>query len=127
MNKYIKILYVEDDKQIRNELFKTLEFDFDEVLTAVNGEEGLKLFKGNQPDLVISDIQMPKMDGISICKEIQKIINKDTEFILTTAFNETNFRDKAQSLGTENHITKPINIKKLYTHIENCCKQIKGK
>lgn len=111
-----RILYVEDEKSIRDELAEILALDFDNILIAENGEEGLALYKTHRPDLVISDIQMPKMDGLQMCKEILSI-NKDTKIILTTAFNEGRFTQEADALKINAYITKPIDIKELYTAI----------
>lgn len=111
-----RILYVEDEKSIRDELAEILALDFDNILIAENGEEGLALYKTHRPDLVISDIQMPKMDGLQMCKEILSI-NKDTKIILTTAFNEGRFTQEADALKINAYVTKPIDIKELYAAI----------
>lgn len=113
----IKILYVEDEESIRDELLEILELDFDNIIVASNGEEGLALYEIHHPDLVISDIQMPKMDGLQMCKEVLNI-NKDAKIILTTAFNEGRFIQEADALKISAYITKPIDIKQLYAAIE---------
>lgn len=113
----LKILYVEDEESIRNELLEILELDFDNVFVANNGEEGLALYKEHNPDLVISDIQMPKMDGLEMSKEIL-LINKDAKIILTTAFNEGRFIKEANSLNVVAYVTKPIDLKQLSIAIE---------
>lgn len=113
----IKILYVEDEESIRDELVEILELDFENIIVANNGEEGLALYEIHHPDLVISDIQMPKMDGLKMCKEILNI-NKDAKIILTTAFNEGRFIQEADALKINAYITKPIDIKQLYAAIE---------
>lgn len=119
----LKILYVEDEESIRNELLEILELDFDNIIVAGNGEEGLQLYKEHHPDLVISDIQMPKMDGLQMCKEILAL-NNETPIILTTAFNEGRYLQEADSLKVRAYITKPIDIKQLYTAIENAAASI---
>lgn len=113
----IKILYVEDEESIRDELVEILELDFENIIVANNGEEGLALYEIHHPDFVISDIQMPKMDGLKMCKEILNI-NKDAKIILTTAFNEGRFIQEADALKINAYITKPIDIKQLYAAIE---------
>jgi len=115
----ITILYVEDEDEIREELLEILSLDFDNILTATNGEEGLELFKQHQADLVISDIQMPKMDGLTMCKNIQRI-NQDIPIILVTAFNEQNYIDEATDLRMPHFISKPISIDELYNAIKDC-------
>lgn len=119
--KKITILYVEDEENIRNELVEILELDFDTVLTCNNGEEGLALYKEHHPDLVISDVQMPKMDGLQMYQEILSI-DKDAKIILTTAFNEGHYLHEAHELDIRSYITKPIDIKQLYSAIDETLK-----
>ena len=119
MNENIKILYVEDDDEIRSELLEILKLDYSEVLVAANGEEGLALCKKHHPDIIISDIQMPKMDGLTMCRMLQDE-NECIPMILTTAFNESDYRKEAERLGVEAFLSKPINITHLYSAIEDC-------
>jgi len=114
----ISILYVEDEDEIRDELLEILSLDFDDILVATNGEEGLELFKQHRPELVISDIQMPKMDGLTMCKNIQRI-DQDTPIILITAFNEQKYIDEATDLKMPHFISKPIAIDQLYDAIKD--------
>jgi YesN/AraC family two-component response regulator len=125
MNENIKILYVEDDDEIRNELLEILKLDFSEVLVAANGEEGLALFKKHHPDILISDIQMPKMDGLTMCRKM-KDEYPSIPTILTTAFNESDYRKEAERLGVEVFLSKPINIAHLYSAIEDCTTKLDG-
>lgn len=116
-----KILYVEDEEDIRNELVEILGLEFNNILVAANGHEGLELYKEHHPDLIISDIQMPKMDGLSMCKSIKEI-DKDANIILMTAFNEESFIASAKDHNIHHYITKPIKINELYDCIESCFK-----
>jgi len=113
----IKVLYVEDDDFIREELADTLEFDVKELIVAENGEEGLEKFKQFKPDLVISDVKMPKMDGLAMSKEIKSISPK-TPIIITTAFSDSNYLMRAIEIGINRYVTKPVDIDKLYSAIE---------
>jgi len=113
----IKVLYVEDDDFIREELADTLEFDVKELIVAENGEEGLEKFKQFKPDLVISDVKMPKMDGLAMSKEIKSISPK-TPIIITTAFSDSNYLMRAIEIGINRYVTKPVDIDKLYNAIE---------
>lgn len=121
----MKILYVEDEESIRNELLEILELDFENILIAADGEEGLALYKTHRPDLVISDIQMPKMDGLQMSREILNI-NKDAKIILTTAFNEGRYTQEADTLKVIAYVTKPIDVKELYTAIETALTNTKS-
>ena len=119
MNKLsrIKVLYVEDDEFIREELVETLEFDVNELFIAENGEEGLKLFKDKNPDLVITDVKMPKMNGLEMAKEIKKL-SPTTPIIITTAFSDSDYLSKAIEIGVNRYVVKPIDIDKLYEAME---------
>ncbi len=112
-----KVLYVEDDTAIMNSFSKILNKVFGEVLTAMNGRDGLELFKSNENiDFVITDIKMPKMDGLEMAGEIKKL-SPDTPCILTTAHAEYDYFLKADAIGIYRYITKPLNITELLTII----------
>jgi two-component system cell cycle response regulator len=88
--KKLNILFVEDDKLVN----ETLSFIFKKyvknIFSAYNGEEGLKIFKNNHIDIVLSDIQMPKMNGLEMAKAIRKI-NENIPVLFTTAFEESKY------------------------------------
>ena len=112
-----KVLYVEDDTSVMNAFSKILNKVFGEVLTAVNGKEGLELFKENlNISFVITDIKMPKMDGLEMVKEI-KTINPKVPCILTTAHGEYDYFLRADEIGIYRYIQKPINITELLKSI----------
>jgi len=112
-----KILYVEDDTSIMSSFSKILQKVFGEVVTAVNGKEGLEQFKENlDTSFIITDIKMPKMDGLEMVKEI-KTINPKVPCILTTAHGEYDYFLKAQEIGIYRYIQKPININELLKSI----------
>ncbi len=117
MNDKPRLLYVEDEASIRDEMIEILELDFDTIYVATNGQEGLKMFREFNPDIIISDIQMPIMDGISMSKEILSV-DADAKIILTTAFNEQSFLAKAKEIGVLDYINKPVDINELFKKIE---------
>ncbi len=117
MNDNLVLLYVEDEASIREEMIDILELDFQNIHVAKNGQEGLQMFQKLQPDIVISDIQMPIMDGLSMSKEILSI-NPDAKIILTTAFNEHGYLEQADNIGIKSYINKPVNIDELFEKIE---------
>ena len=114
----LRVLYVEDDDLIREELAETLEFDVKELIVASNGEEGLAKFKKYKPDLVITDIKMPKMNGLDMAKEIKKI-SPNTPIIVTTAFSDSNYLIKAIEIGINRYVLKPVDLDKLYKALED--------
>ena len=107
------VLYVEDDEAIMQSFSKILRKVFGEVKTAMNGVDGLEVFKNNQDiSFVITDIKMPKMDGLDMAKKIKEI-SPDTPFILTTAHGEYDYFLRADEIGVYRYIQKPININEL--------------
>lgn len=118
MNDALTLLYVEDEASIREEMIEILELDFENIHVAKNGQEGLEMFQQFLPDIVISDIQMPLMDGITMSQKILSIDSK-AKIILTTAFNEQGFLDKAKEAGIKSYINKPVNVSELFETIES--------
>ena len=110
------ILYVEDDANTREEIAFFLEKFALKVYIAENGKEGLELYKEYAPDIVITDIQMPVMNGLDMIKEIKKI-NTKVPTIVTTAFNETTYLLNAINSGVNRYILKPINLKNMIKEI----------
>jgi len=106
------ILYVEDDAAIRNGLTDFLKRRTKQLYTAEDGKVGLDLFIQHSPDIVITDIQMPVMDGLSMGREIKRL-DKNTPIIVTTAFNETGFILNAIEIGIEKYVLKPLQRDKL--------------
>lgn len=103
----VSILYVEDEETVRESLARFLKRRFSSVTTADDGKEGLELFEKHFHDIVISDIQMPVMDGFEMIKCI-KDLSPETPVIITTAFNEPNYLMKAIELRIDAYIKKPI-------------------
>ena len=119
--KTINILYVEDSKTIRNQMVDFFNKLFNNVIFAVDGEDGLEKFKNNDRiDVVVSDINMPGMDGLEMLAEIRKI-DKEIPFIFTTAHSETEYALNAIKYGVSHYAVKPINMKELLLHIQEIC------
>ncbi len=114
--KRLKALYVEDDDNIRNELASLLGNFFDTVYTAADGQEGLELFQKHKEDIdvVLSDINMPKMTGIEMVKEIRKIDSK-VPVMFATAYSDNEYLADAIKLRVYDYIIKPIDIRHLLT------------
>jgi YesN/AraC family two-component response regulator len=114
-----QVLIVEDDDEIRNYLKNELSSTF-KIKEATNGKEALKLVFENNPDVVISDIMMPEMDGITLCRKIKTNLNiNHIPVILLTA--KTTDSDKAEGLdiGADAYIIKPFNVELLTKQILN--------
>lgn len=105
------ILIVEDNDELRDYLFGHFEKKY-KVFTAENGADGLKLSKEINPDLIVTDVQMPVMNGYEFCKELRR--NFDTSHIpvvMLTANNTIEQQIEGLSTGADAYITKPFDIK----------------
>ena len=105
--KKLNILYVEDELSAAKKFTKILSKFFHNVYTAYNGKEGLDIFENKNIDLVISDINMPVMDGLEMSQNIRETCN-DVPIILTTARTETDCLIKAIELNINSYILKPV-------------------
>ncbi|NLK62524.1 MAG: response regulator [Fusobacteria bacterium] len=89
------------------------------VITAKNGEEGLQLAKEEKPDLVLSDVMMPKMSGFEFCQKLREDPNiKDTPFIILTAKGQESDIKTGEDIGATDYITKPFSPKALLNKVE---------
>ena len=112
----ISLLYVEDDETIRKGFVYTLKRFIKNIIIAEDGKEGLKKYLLYKPDLIITDIQMPKMNGLEMVEEIRKE-DKDIQIIITTAFNDIQYTLSAIKLGVDGFFLKPIEDIRKYLDI----------
>ena len=127
MSKY-RILVVEDNESILFNIKLSLEMNGFIVLTALNGNEAIKLLedKDNLPDLILSDIMMPAMDGIELFEYASKDYSLNhISFIFISAKSSPDDIKFGISLGVDDYITKPINEDKMLTIINKKLKEIK--
>lgn len=114
-----KLLICEDNQELNTFLVQIFERDF-KVITCFNGMEGLRLAKKKSPDLIISDVMMPKMDGYEFCEKIKT--NTDTSHtpvILLTANSSLDKQIKGMSLGADIYITKPFKTEFLQASVRS--------
>ena len=112
----IKVLIVEDDKNISDLLQLYLQKEGYTVLSAVDGGDGLAKFRAESPDLVLLDLMMPVMDGWSVCKAIRA--ESKTPVIMLTAKGETDDKVLGLKTGADDYITKPFEMKEVLARIE---------
>lgn len=122
--KSTSVLYVEDDDDIREQLSQFLSKRVAKLYTATNGQEGLDVWRQHNPDVVLTDIMMPVMDGLKMV-EAMRLENPHVPVIVTTAFNETEFLLKAIDLGIEKYVIKPINTEFLLQAIRKSARGVK--
>ncbi len=110
-----KILIVDDDKNISELLRIVLDKEGYETVAAFNGEDALRAFESEHPNLVLLDIMLPKIDGRQVCREIRKIA--DTPIIMLTAKGETFDKVLGLDLGADDYIVKPFDAKEVVARI----------
>lgn len=115
------VLFVEDDPIVCLAIGRMMarEFPGVTVYTAENGQIGLELFKEHSPEIVITDINMPVMDGIEMAGKI-KAIKPDTRFIVLTGYSENKYFEKFSTIGFYEYIIKPVELDTLFDVIEKC-------
>lgn len=114
-----KILIVEDNENNRNLLNDILVFHGYDVTLAANGEEGLSLAAKLKPDLILMDIQMPGMDGVTACGILKGPTgNRDLKIIALTSFAMQGDREKFLAAGFDDYLAKPVNTRSLPGQIE---------
>lgn len=109
---HLSLLLVEDDVITREVLARFLSRRLASVFTAGDGVEGLRLFREKAPDLIVADINMPEMDGLSMASII-KLESPDTPVILITAHTEEHMLRKALEVGLEGYVSKPLDAEDL--------------
>jgi YesN/AraC family two-component response regulator len=121
----VSLLVVDDDGVTREviDLMLSRKFPENTIYFADGGKKGVELFKKHTPAIVVTDIQMPEMDGIEMAGAI-KAIKADTKFIALTAYGSTNYHEKFVKIGCHDFLLKPIEFEKLYAAIEKCFAEI---
>lgn len=121
-NELLKILIVEDNKELRTFLKSVLSINYD-VLEAENGKQALEIALSYLPDIIISDIMMPDMDGLELTKAIKNDINiSHIPMILLTAKTDIESKLEALEYGVDDYITKPFSSTYLEARIDNILK-----
>ena len=113
MIKKIKVLYVEDEEDILKFASMVLEDYVDKLFIARNGKEALEILKQEDIDLIITDILMPKLNGIDLIREIKKNPLWDIAVIVATAHTETQYLLDCIELKVDGYILKPIDVEEL--------------
>lgn len=121
--KPLKVLFVEDDPLILEQLGKYFTYRFKESISATNGEEGLKKFREEHPDLIITDIQMPVMTGLEMIVKIREE-DKNIPIVVVTAFSNLENLRQGIELKVDRFISKPTRRHELDEAIEKATETI---
>ncbi|MBS1796116.1 MAG: response regulator transcription factor [Acidobacteria bacterium] len=110
-----KIMIVDDEHQITRVLKRSLQAHRYDVRTAADGETALDTFRDFHPDLVITDLQMPEMNGIELCREIRKL--SEVPIIVLSVKGEEKTKVEALDAGADDYITKPFGMDELLARV----------
>ena len=110
------IMLVEDETSIRETMAEFLAEEGFEILQAADGLEALEVFRENQPDLIILDLMLPKLDGLEVCKAIRQKSN--VPIIMVTARDEEIDKLLGLELGADDYITQPFSLREMKARIK---------
>lgn len=111
------LLYAEDEQGIQRNIHEILDCMFKDIYLAKDGEEAYKIYLEKKPDLIITDIKMPKMTGLELVKKIRET-NPKVRVIITSAHTDLNYLLDATELHLVKYIVKPITEEKLSTALQ---------
>jgi DNA-binding response OmpR family regulator len=117
------LLYVEDEDLIRRIAISYLRPYFLEIYEASDGIEALEIYKSKKIDMIMTDIEMPNMNGLTLCKEI-RTHDKEIPIIITTAYTSTEYLLEAVSLNLIKYLVKPMEEESLFEAIKLCFEHI---
>ena len=117
-----KILVVDDEASIRRILETRLSMIGYDVVTAGDGEEALRMFPHFQPDLVVLDVMMPKLDGYDVCQQLRR--ESDIPIIMLTALGNVADRITGLELGADDYVVKPFSPKELEARIRSILRRV---
>ncbi len=121
--KDLKILFVEDENNISKLLKNAVSDYFYSFITAKDGKEGIEKYKSTSPDIVISDIMMPNLDGLEMTKELRKI-DENLPIIILSAFSDKEKLLKAIDLGINKYFIKPFNPEELLEYLSTLAEKL---
>jgi DNA-binding NarL/FixJ family response regulator len=114
-----KILVVDDDATLRKILQNSLEQRGYQVTAVSSAQDGLARFNQDVPDIIVSDVSMPGIDGFEFCRQLRsQPSGKLIPFIFLSAKNELNDRVQGHTIGADSYLTKPFEMKELLANIE---------
>ena len=117
-----RILVVDDEASIRRILETRLSMIGYDVVTAADGEDAISTFHNTQPDLVVLDVMMPKLDGYGVCQELRK--ESDIPIIMLTALGDVADRITGLELGADDYVVKPFSPKELEARIRSVLRRV---
>ncbi len=112
----MKVLIAEDDRGVRTSLERALNFEGYEVLTATDGAEALESVKANEPDVIVLDVMMPFIDGLTVCRRLREKGIR-TPVLMLTARHEVSDRVAGLDAGADDYLAKPYALEELLARL----------
>ncbi len=122
----LKILYIDDDDSVRKSAIDLLEFYFDTIYQAHDGVSGIEMYKEHKPDIIITDIHMPNLNGLDMVRQI-RTEDTETKIIVMTAFLKTPYLLEAMDLGLIKYLVKPVMENELLITLKSCVTDVNEK
>jgi two-component system alkaline phosphatase synthesis response regulator PhoP len=119
----MNVLLVEDEKSLHEAIKLNLELEGFKVISAFDGSQAIDLHKNTKIDLILLDVMMPNLNGFDVCEKI-RLSDQKTPILFLTARDDANDKIKGLTLGADDYITKPFNMKELLLRIKNILKRI---
>jgi len=115
------LLIVEDDKAALEVMVRMVSLKYPEcsIIKAGNGVQGIELFKEHTPDIILTDVNMPVMDGIELLRAV-RAIKADASCIVLTAYSDKIVFGKFKDLGVSAYLLKPLDFQQLFAALEKC-------
>lgn len=120
----LRLLYVEDEPEVREQTGRFLARRVKDLVCAADGVEGLTLFREQAPDLVITDIMMPRMDGLAMAQGMRELA-PHVPIVVTTAFDQNVHLHRAIEVGVNHYVVKPVDSDQLERCLELCARQLR--
>jgi diguanylate cyclase (GGDEF)-like protein len=122
----LNVLYVEDNEEAREATLDVLRDFFPNICVAHDGQEGLELTRASRFDLIITDINMPRMNGIEMVETIRKT-DLDTPILITSAYSDSGYFMETIKLGVEGYLLKPIDLKQFVDVLSKVLEKVRLK
>jgi len=111
-----RVLLVDDDRAIRESLARALDLEGYEVLTAADGAEALRITREQHPDVLVLDVMMPSVDGLTVC-QVLRFEEDRTPILMLTARTETTDRVAGLDAGADDYLSKPFDLDELLARL----------
>lgn len=124
----LSVMILDDEEIILDGLchFPWKDYGCTVVAKAGDGEKGIALMEMHKPDIILSDIKMPEVDGLEFAKQAKKI-SPEVEIILLTGYDDFEFAKSAIHIGVSEYLLKPVNFKEMHTAVGKVCCEIRSR